>query len=285
MRDKMQQEAFKVIKIELCANPFVQPHSLQKEATVTTDASEKAIGGVLLQEKHPVKYVSRKLTPADQDYSNIKRKAVAIEFLVTGLKHSFLEDDLPLKRTTNHSNISAPDEEIPKTALARITRWEIALMGFDYELKYTTGEQIPHADALSRMEFDGDESVNNRVCFAIKNIYFAQSDLVTKAEIKNEFGRNRLFQDIMKQIKSGNWKQRSEAEKGFEQHKDALTIHNGILFRGVVSFIPPKLRHLVLAKAQETHSGKNANETSVRRTAWWPGITQAVQHFLVNVSF
>ena len=59
-------------------------------------------------------------------------------------------------------------------------------MGLDYELKYTPGEQIPHADALSRMDFDEDESDNDRVCFAINNIYFAQSDLVTQAEIKIE---------------------------------------------------------------------------------------------------
>ena len=38
---KMQQKAFEDIKIELCANPLVQLYSLQKEATVTTDASEK----------------------------------------------------------------------------------------------------------------------------------------------------------------------------------------------------------------------------------------------------
>ena len=98
-------------------------------------------------------------------------------------------------------------------------------MGFDYELKYTPGEQIPHADALSRMDFDEEESDNDRVCFAINNIYFDQSDLVTQAEIKTELGTNRLFQDIIKRIKSGNWKQCSEAEKGFEQQKDALTLH------------------------------------------------------------
>ena len=153
-------------------------------------------------------------------------------------------------------------------------------MGFDYELKYTPGEQIPHADALSRMDFDEDESDNDRVCFAINNIYFAQSDLVTQAEIKIELGTNRVFQDIMKGIKSGNWKQCSEAEKGFERQKDALTLHNGIIFRGVVPFIPPKLRHLVLAKAHETHPGKNATEASVRMIAWWPGITQDVQQFV-----
>ena len=46
--DKQEQNAFENIKNELCANPLVQPYSLTKEGTVTTDASEKAIGGVLL---------------------------------------------------------------------------------------------------------------------------------------------------------------------------------------------------------------------------------------------
>ena len=140
-------------------------------------------------------------------------------------------------------------------------------MGFDYELKYTQGEQTPHADGLSKMDFDEDESDNDRVCFAIKNIYLAQSDLVTQAEIKTELGTNTLFQDIMKRIKTANWKQCSAAEKGLEQQKGALTLHNGIIFRGVDPFIPPKLRDLVLAKAHETHPGKNAIEASVRMIA------------------
>ena len=84
------------------------------------------------------------------------------------------------------------------------------------------------------VDFYEDESDNDQVCFAINNIYFAQSDLVTQAEIKTELRTNRHFQGIMKRIKSGNWKQGSEVVKGFEQHKDALTIHNGIIFRGVV---------------------------------------------------
>ena len=84
----------------------------------------------------------------------------------------------------------------------------------------------------------------------------------------------------MKRIKSGNWKQSSEAEKGFEQQKNALTLLNGIIFRSFVPFIPPKLQHLVLAKAHETHLGKNATEASVRMIAWLPGITPDVQHFV-----
>ena len=155
-------------------------------------------------------------------------------------------------------------------------------MGFDYELKYTPGEQIPHANALSGINFDEDESNNDRVRCAINNIYFAQSNLMTKAQIKTEPGTTRFFQDVMKRIKSGNWKQCPEAEKGFKQHKDALTTHNGIIFRGFVPFNPPKLQHLVLAKAHETHLGKIAIDASVRMIAWLPGITQDFQHFDSN---
>ena len=78
----MQQKAFEDIKNELCANPFVQPYSLQEEATVTTDATEKIIGRILSQEGHPVLYVSRKWTLAEQNYSNMEREALAIVFVV-----------------------------------------------------------------------------------------------------------------------------------------------------------------------------------------------------------
>ena len=278
--DKEEQNAFENIKNELCANPLVQPYSLTKEATVTTDASEKDIGGVLSQEGHPVIYVSRKLSQAEQNYSNIEREALAIVFVSTRLKQFLLGRRFTLQ--TDHKPLKylfAPDEEIPKTASARITRWAIALMGFDFELKYTPGEQIPHADALSRLDFDDDDD-NDRVCFALESINFVQSDLVTQSDIKTELGSNRVFQDVIKRIKSGIWKQCSEAEKGFEQQKDALTIHNGIIFRGVVPFIPPKLRPMVMAKTHETHPGKNAPETAVRMMAWWPGISQDVFRYV-----
>ena len=135
-------------------------------------------------------------------------------------------------------------------------------MGFDFELKFTPGVQIPYADALSRLDFDDDDD-NDRGFFSLDNIYFVQSDLVAQSDIKTELGLNRPFQDVIKQTKSGIWKQFPEAEKGFEQQKDALTIHNGIIFLGVVPFIPSKLRPMVMAKAHETHPVKNAYETAV----------------------
>ena len=128
-----------------------------------------------LEKGHPVIYVSRKLTPAEQYYVNIEREALAIVFRVKTLKQFLLGRQLTLQ--TDHKPLKylfAPDEEIPKTASTRITRRAIALMGFEYKLNYTPGEQIPHADAVSRMGFNEDESDNDRDCFTINNVYFAQ---------------------------------------------------------------------------------------------------------------
>ena len=103
---------------------------------------------------------------------------------------------------------------------------------------------------------------------------------MTQSDIKTELVWKRLFQNVIKRIKRGIWKECSEAEKGFEQQKDALTILNGIIFRLVVPFIPPKLRPMVMTKAHETHPGKNATETAVRMMAWWPGISQDVLRYV-----
>ena len=74
-----------------------------------------------------------------------------------------------------------------------------------------------------------------------------------------------------------------ESGKRIQTRETCIYLYNGIIFRGVVPFIPtspPKQRHLALAKAHETHPGKNVTEASVRMIAWWSGITQDVQHFV-----
>ena len=134
----------KTSKNEFCANPLVQPYSLTKEATVTRDASEKAISGALSQEGHPVIYVSRKLSQVEQNYSNIERQALAIVLVVTRVKQFLLRRRFTLQTENKPLKyLFAPDEEIPKTASARTTKWTRALMGFDFELKYKPGDRSP----------------------------------------------------------------------------------------------------------------------------------------------
>ena len=68
---KKEQKIFEIIKIVLCASPIVQPYSLTKGATVTADASEKAIDRVFSQKEIPLIYVSKRLSQVEQNKFNI----------------------------------------------------------------------------------------------------------------------------------------------------------------------------------------------------------------------
>jgi len=45
---------------------------------VHIDASDKAIGGVLVQEGHPIAFESRKLSDAEQNYSTHEKEMIAV---------------------------------------------------------------------------------------------------------------------------------------------------------------------------------------------------------------
>ena len=72
-----QDRAFHKLKLALSSKPVIQPFDVNKDITLTTDASEKSIAGILMQEERPVIYFSRRLTPAEQQYSNIEREVLA----------------------------------------------------------------------------------------------------------------------------------------------------------------------------------------------------------------
>ena len=50
----------------------------KKEITLTTDASECAVSVISSQENHPIMYLSRKLTKAEINNSNIEKEALVI---------------------------------------------------------------------------------------------------------------------------------------------------------------------------------------------------------------
>ena len=58
------QEAFEKLKAAMLSEPVLRLPDFELPFEVHTDASNKAIGGVLVQEKHPVAYKNRKLNDA-----------------------------------------------------------------------------------------------------------------------------------------------------------------------------------------------------------------------------
>ena len=83
--ESQQQEAFEAIKPVITKAPVLAYFDKNKKHYIQTDASKKGLGAVLLQDGQPVVYVSRSLTPAETQYSNIERELLAVVFALERL--------------------------------------------------------------------------------------------------------------------------------------------------------------------------------------------------------
>ena len=59
------QEAFEGLKTAVIEEPVLMLPDFTKTFDIHTDASDFAIGGVLIQERHPIAFESRKLNEAE----------------------------------------------------------------------------------------------------------------------------------------------------------------------------------------------------------------------------
>lgn len=75
---KQCEEAFQNLKNAIASEPILKLPDFELPFEVHTDASDKAIGGVLVQEGHPVAFESRKLNDAEQRYSTHEKEMVAV---------------------------------------------------------------------------------------------------------------------------------------------------------------------------------------------------------------
>ena len=66
------------MKATIASEPILRLPSFELPFEVHTDTSEKAVGGVLMQDGHPVAFESRKLNPAKQRYSAHEKEMVVV---------------------------------------------------------------------------------------------------------------------------------------------------------------------------------------------------------------
>ena len=97
-------------------------------------------------------YVSRTLSPAEKNYSQLEKEALAIVFAVKKF-HNFIYGR-PFLIESDHRPLMflfGDKSGIPPLASSRIQRWALTLSTYTYTIRYRAGKKIGHADALSRL--------------------------------------------------------------------------------------------------------------------------------------
>ncbi|GFW54662.1 retrovirus-related Pol polyprotein from transposon 412 [Trichonephila clavipes] len=129
-----QQNAFQTLKNSLTAPPVLKQADGTKPYIIRTDASNYALGAVLLQgegsDEHPIEYASRLLTPAERNYSTTEREALAVVWAlkkfrgyIEGTEITVASDHQPLKWLLNL-----------KSPTGRLARWALEIQSFNLKV-------------------------------------------------------------------------------------------------------------------------------------------------------
>ncbi|RVW50368.1 Transposon Tf2-2 polyprotein [Vitis vinifera] len=140
------QQAFEDLKKAVTEEPVLALPDHTKVFEVHTDASDFAIGGVLMQERHPIAFESRKLNDAERRYTVQEKEMTAIVHCLRTWRHYLLGSHFIVKT----DNVATSYFQTQKKLSPKQARWQDFLAEFDYTLEYKPGSANHVADALSR---------------------------------------------------------------------------------------------------------------------------------------
>ncbi len=146
-----EDEAFQRVKAALTSEPVLRAPDFNCPFLLQTDASNTGLGAVLSQvqdgDEHPVIYISRKLTPAEQRYAAVEKEALAAKWAVLELRYYLLGRKFTL--ITDHAPLQWMARD--KDTNARVTRWFLVLQDFHFVVRHRAGTANANADGLSRI--------------------------------------------------------------------------------------------------------------------------------------
>ncbi|CAN7067397.1 unnamed protein product [Brassica rapa subsp. trilocularis] len=139
--------AFNALKIVLTTTPVLALPDFAKTFVVETDASNTGIGAVLMQDGHPICYISRALGPRHQGLSVYEKELLAVVYAVQTWSAYLAHKPFIIK--TDQQSLKFLIEQKITTPFQHM--WLSKLMGYTFEIQYKKGKENVVADALSRV--------------------------------------------------------------------------------------------------------------------------------------
>lgn len=300
--DASCQKAFEGIKLALTQAPTLKLPDFSKPFEVIADASVIGIGAVLLQEGHPIAYISRRLIPAEVNYTTTEQELLAVVHALNawrcyleGAAHDFtiVSDHHPLVHLQTQPELSR-----------RQARWVEFLQRFHWKWEYRPG-RINVADPLSRVFPDP---------------LTTQLMMLTRRQARAQVEPQQPTPTVPAKRKRAEESQAREAplvppvsslgpapvtgnssldllpqlQAAYDQdpwfsdpnHTSNLRKQDGVWWRGSQIVLPnmEAMRKHILYELHDTpysgHPGRDKTLEAVSRLYWWPGMGKDVKAYV-----
>lgn len=138
--------AFERLKNTMVKAPVLVLPDFSKPFTVEVDASGLGIGAILIQDHHPMAYLSQALNPKDQGLSTYEKELLALLLVVDKWRHYLQQNFFTVK--TDHFSLKFLKDQRISTMLQH--KGLTKLLGLNFDIQYRKGSKNSAADALSR---------------------------------------------------------------------------------------------------------------------------------------
>ncbi|KAK9408147.1 hypothetical protein NXF25_006921 [Crotalus adamanteus] len=265
------QAAFEHLKALFAKEPILLHPDPDKQYIVQADASDVAVGAVLLQrnlkgELQPCAYTSRKLSETERRWAIWEKEAFAIKWALVTWRHLLEGARHEIEIWTDHKNLAVLQS--PRRLAPKHVRWAQYFQRFTFRLKYVPGGRNFLADALSRLP--QYESQREEIIQAILPPYTQGVGRLSSCPNLGDFEA-----ELRAAIPQDSW---------FQTHRSLFTQRDGLVWFGGKLYVPLVLRPGVLQRCHDAqlagHFGFVKTLHLTRRQFWWPTLRKDVKHYV-----
>ena len=229
----VEEKAFNIMKDKISEQTILQHYSLHNKLILQTAASPIGIGAVLLQPAEdgkllPVSHASRILQPAERNYSQLDREALAVIFGVTKFKQYLLGRHFTLM--TDHKPLVSlfdPKKSVPQLSSARVKRWPLLLAAYDFDIELIPGKENCAADFLSRKPGHRKPSEEEQV--PVQVLLIQEEQIINSKTVKEETAKDTILSKVLKFTKDGWSTQPDESMIPYFRKRLEITVEDDIL--------------------------------------------------------